>query len=63
MIKLIILVKNFGLIGYDVEKWFCELYNIEVELFDLYNILCIFIFGDRVGDVDCFVSVFIDILK
>jgi arginine/lysine/ornithine decarboxylase len=31
-------------------------YNIEVELSDLYNILCIFTPGDRAGDADRLVS-------
>jgi arginine decarboxylase len=44
--KLIISVKELGLTGYDVEKWLREKHNIEVELSDLYNILCIITLGD-----------------
>ncbi|MGG3562071.1 aminotransferase class I/II-fold pyridoxal phosphate-dependent enzyme [Neobacillus rhizosphaerae] len=44
--KLIISVKDLGLTGYDVEKWLRENHNIEVELSDLYNILCIITLGD-----------------
>ncbi len=44
--KLIISVKELGLTGYEVEKWLREHYNIEVELSDLYNILCIITPGD-----------------
>ena len=44
--KLIISVKDLGLTGYDVEKWLREKHNIEVELSDLYNILCIITLGD-----------------
>lgn len=45
--KLIIIsVKNLGLTGYDVEVWLRENYHIEVELSDLYNILCIITPGD-----------------
>ncbi|MFZ7942146.1 MULTISPECIES: aminotransferase class I/II-fold pyridoxal phosphate-dependent enzyme [Bacillaceae] len=44
--KLIISVKELGLTGYEVEKWLREKHNIEVELSDLYNILCIITFGD-----------------
>jgi len=44
--KLIISVKNLNLTGYDVEKWLRQKYNIEVELSDLYNILCIITPGD-----------------
>lgn len=39
--KLIISVKDLGLTGHDVEKWLRESCQIEVELSDLYNILCI----------------------
>ncbi|WP_042456011.1 aminotransferase class I/II-fold pyridoxal phosphate-dependent enzyme [Neobacillus dielmonensis] len=44
--KLIISVKDLGLTGFEVEQWLRERYNIEVELSDLYNILCIITFGD-----------------
>ncbi|WP_186577603.1 aminotransferase class I/II-fold pyridoxal phosphate-dependent enzyme [Aquibacillus kalidii] len=44
--KLIISVKNLGLTGYDVEGWLREHYKIEVELSDMYNILCIVTPGD-----------------
>ncbi len=39
--KLCIHVRKLGLTGYDVENWLREQYHIEVELSDMYNILCI----------------------
>ncbi|MCD7033956.1 aminotransferase class I/II-fold pyridoxal phosphate-dependent enzyme [Metabacillus sp. GX 13764] len=44
--KLIISVKELGLTGYAVEKWLRDNAHIEVELSDLYNILCIITPGD-----------------
>ncbi|MBS4221484.1 aminotransferase class I/II-fold pyridoxal phosphate-dependent enzyme [Lederbergia citrea] len=44
--KLIISVKDLGINGYEAEKWLREVYQIEVELSDLYNILCIITPGD-----------------
>jgi lysine decarboxylase len=44
--KLIISVKDLGITGFEVEKWLRERHNIEVELSDLYNILCIITPGD-----------------
>lgn len=44
--KLIISVKDLGMTGFDVEQWLREHYNIEVEMSDLYNILCIVTPGD-----------------
>ena len=44
--KLIIHVKGLGVTGHDVEVWLREHYRIEVELSDLYNILCIVTPGD-----------------
>ena len=49
--KLIISVKKLGLSGYDVEVWLRENYNIEVELSDLYNILCIVTPGDTKEEI------------
>jgi arginine decarboxylase len=44
--KLIISVKKLGISGFDAEKWLREVNNIEVEMSDLYNILCIITPGD-----------------
>jgi arginine decarboxylase len=44
--KLIISVKDLGISGFDAEKWLREAHNIEVELSDLYNVLCIITPGD-----------------
>jgi arginine decarboxylase len=44
--KLIVSVKDLGISGFDAEKWLREAHNIEVEMSDLYNILCIITPGD-----------------
>ena len=49
--KLVISVKELGVTGYEVEKWLRERYNIEVELSDLYNILCIITPSDTKDDL------------
>ncbi len=49
--KLIISVKELNISGYEVEKWLREHANIEVELSDLYNILCILTSGDSREEV------------
>jgi arginine decarboxylase len=54
--KLIIPVYKLGITGYDVEIWLREKYQIEVELSDLYNILCIITPGDTKGDVDTLIK-------
>ncbi|MEO2075230.1 MAG: aminotransferase class I/II-fold pyridoxal phosphate-dependent enzyme [Bacillus sp. (in: firmicutes)] len=54
--KLIISVKDLGLTGYDVEKWLREKHNIEVELSDLYNILCIITLGDTETETNLLVN-------
>jgi arginine decarboxylase len=54
--KLTICVKELGLRGYDVERILREEFNIEVELSDLYNILCIISWGDEREDIDCLVE-------
>lgn len=53
--KLIISVKELGLSGFDVELWLREKYNIEVEMSDLYNILCIITPGDTEKEADILV--------
>lgn len=54
--KLIISIKDLGLNGHDVEKWLRESYRIEVELSDLYNILCIVTPGDSDETIDTLVT-------
>jgi lysine decarboxylase len=49
--KLLVSVKDLGITGYDAEKWLRERFNIEVELSDLYNILCIVTSGDNEEDL------------
>ncbi|HWO96058.1 MAG TPA: aminotransferase class I/II-fold pyridoxal phosphate-dependent enzyme [Bacillus sp. (in: firmicutes)] len=49
--KLIVSVSHLGITGYDVEKWLREKFNIEVEMSDLYNILCIVTPGDTEEDL------------
>jgi arginine decarboxylase len=59
--KLIISVKDLGLTGYEVEKWLREKYNIEVELSDLYNILCIISLGDTDTEGDILIQALRDL--
>lgn len=54
--KLTVSVKDLGLSGYDVERMLREDFNIEVELSDLYNILCIVSWGDTREDIHRLVS-------
>lgn len=54
--KLIISIKDLGITGYDVEKWLREKYNIEVELSDLYNLLCLITPGDTETEGDLLVK-------
>lgn len=59
--KLIISVKDLGLTGYEVEKWLREKHNIEVELSDLYNILCLITIGDTENEGNLLVKALEDL--
>jgi arginine decarboxylase len=54
--KLLIQVRGIGLTGHQTEVWLREKYNIEVELSDLYNILCIVTPGDSILTVTTLVQ-------
>ncbi|QDX95230.1 aminotransferase class I/II-fold pyridoxal phosphate-dependent enzyme [Brevibacillus laterosporus] len=54
--KLLIHVRNLGITGWEVENWLREKYNIEVEMSDLYNILCFVTAGDTEETVGTLVS-------
>ena len=55
-LKLTIHVADLGLTGYEVEQILRDQFAIEVELSDLYNILCIISFGDDEKSVDVLVQ-------
>ncbi len=50
--KLCITVKELGVTGIEVERTLREEFNIEVELSDLYNILCVVSIGDTKREID-----------
>lgn len=56
--KLCVTVAELGLSGMDVEQILREEFNIEVELSDLYNVLCLVTFADRGPEVDRLVAAF-----
>ena len=49
--KLTIHVRHLGITGFEAENWLREHYNIEVELSDMYNILCLVTPGDNEATV------------
>ncbi|WP_238649708.1 aminotransferase class I/II-fold pyridoxal phosphate-dependent enzyme [Paenibacillus piscarius] len=50
--KLSIHVRHLGVTGYETENWLRQKYNIEVEMSDMYNILCLITPGDTKESVD-----------
>lgn len=54
--KLIISVHELGITGYDTEKWLREQFQIEVELSDLYNILCLITPGDTERETEALIQ-------
>ncbi|MDB5052598.1 MAG: arginine decarboxylase [Bacilli bacterium] len=50
--KVTIQVRKLGLTGYDVENWLRNEFNIEVELSDMYNILCLITPGDSAENIE-----------
>ncbi|GIP20372.1 aminotransferase class I/II-fold pyridoxal phosphate-dependent enzyme [Paenibacillus sp. J22TS3] len=50
--KITVHVRHLGITGYETENWLREHYNIEVELSDMYNILCFITPGDTRDTAD-----------
>lgn len=44
--KITVHVRHLGITGYEVENWLRDHYNLEVEMSDMYNILCLVTTGD-----------------
>lgn len=59
--KLGVCVKEIGLTGYEVERILRADYNIQVELGDMYNILCIISLGDRKESLDALINALLEI--
>ncbi|WP_077614440.1 aminotransferase class I/II-fold pyridoxal phosphate-dependent enzyme [Caenibacillus caldisaponilyticus] len=54
--KLLISVKDLGMTGYEAEVWLRDHHRIEVELSDLYNILCIVTPGDDQTSISALIA-------
>lgn len=54
--KLCVSVKDLGITGVEAERLLRDEFRIEVELSDLYNILCVISFGDSQASVDALVA-------
>jgi arginine decarboxylase len=54
--KLTIHVRRLGITGYEAENWLRDHYRIEVELSDMYNILCLVTPGDDGEALDLLVD-------
>lgn len=50
--KVTVHIRHLGITGYDAENWLRDRYNIEIELSDMYNILCLITPGDTEENVD-----------
>lgn len=44
--KVSIHVRHLGITGYETENWLRDNYNVEIEMSDMYNILCLVTPGD-----------------
>nr|WP_322099556.1 aminotransferase class I/II-fold pyridoxal phosphate-dependent enzyme [Gottfriedia endophytica] len=61
--KILVNVKKLGITGHDVEVWLRKNYNIEVEMSDLYNILCILTIGDTDNEVNILIEALTELSK
>ncbi|MFX3633397.1 MAG: aminotransferase class I/II-fold pyridoxal phosphate-dependent enzyme [Candidatus Pristimantibacillus sp.] len=50
--KLSVHIRHLGISGYDVENWLRDNYNVEIEMSDMYNILCLVTPGDTSDSID-----------
>lgn len=50
--KVTIHVRHLGVTGYEVENWLRDHYNVEIEMSDMYNILCLVTPGDTSDSID-----------
>lgn len=55
-LKLLISVKDLGITGHIAEEWLRKNANLEVELSDLYNILCLVTIGDSKKEINLLIN-------
>lgn len=55
-LKLLISVKDLGITGHLAEEWLRQNANLEVELSDLYNILCLITIGDTKKEINLLIN-------
>ncbi len=59
--KLLIHVRDLGITGWEVENWLRDKYSIEVEMSDLYNVLCFVTAGDTEESIRALVNALRDL--
>jgi len=59
--KLLIHVRDLGITGWEAENWLRNKYNIEVEMSDLYNVLCFVTAGDTEESIQTLVDALRDL--
>jgi arginine/lysine/ornithine decarboxylase len=59
--KLLIHVRDLGITGWEVENWLREKHRIEVEMSDLYNVLCFVTAGDTEETIKALVDALRDL--
>lgn len=59
--KLLIHVRDLGITGWEVENWLRDKHRIEVEMSDLYNILCFVTAGDSEETIQALVNALRDL--
>ncbi|WP_134685889.1 aminotransferase class I/II-fold pyridoxal phosphate-dependent enzyme [Brevibacillus migulae] len=59
--KVLIHVRDLGITGWEVENWLREKHRIEVEMSDLYNILCFVTAGDTEETIQALVGALRDL--
>ncbi|MFC4778413.1 aminotransferase class I/II-fold pyridoxal phosphate-dependent enzyme [Paenibacillus sp. GCM10023252] len=50
--KVCIHVRHLGITGYETENWLRDNFNVEIELSDMYNILCLVTPGDTSDSIE-----------
>ncbi|MEF3310243.1 aminotransferase class V-fold PLP-dependent enzyme [Paenibacillus sp. GYB004] len=61
--KVTVHVRHLGITGYDAENWLREKYNLEIEMSDMYNILCLVTPGDTQENVDILIRALAELSK